>query len=180
MVFLVTKTGKRDKLAARGSTESGSARGRTRGRGQRRAQATMLRDYHQNPWHHEFPALPPNYCSYLARCISRNYRHDCSISCDTVSDLYSVVEYYFVTDRCGLPVELWEEENFRVTSVRDFIPPTCFRLKWRHSAYTPTYSTGTRHPKPPTGGGIYCDHSDPLTPYHPTFETYGPWAFANN
>jgi len=59
---------------------------------------------------------------------------------------YSVVEYYFVTDRCGLPVELWEEENFRLTSVRDFIPPTHFRLKWRHSAYTPTYGTGTRHP----------------------------------
>jgi len=152
--FSVIKTGKQNKLAARGSTESGNARGGTRGRGQRQAQAwASLQDYHQSPQHHEFPSLPPNYCSYLAWCISRNYRHDCSIYCKTVSDLYSVVEYYFVTDRCGLPIELWEEETFRATSVQDFIPPTHFRLKWRHSAYTPTYSTGTCHPKPPTGGG---------------------------
>ena len=180
MVFLVTKTGELNKLAGRGSTESGSARGRTRGRGQRRAQAVPLQQYHQSAQNHKFPPLPPNSCSFLARCLSRNSRHDCGIYCETISELYSVIEHYYVTDRRGLPVELWEQETFRPTAIRDYCPRPSFKLKWRHANYMPTYGTGTRYPKPPAEGGIYRDDSNPLAPINPTFPRKGPWAFGNN
>jgi hypothetical protein len=100
------------------------------------------------------PHLPNPYSTYLSHCISRRYRHDCSIHCESeIVDCYESFTYFNLLDRRGFPVEQWEE----IIKQKDFFSE--YRLLWRRADYRPItqYDTVDRYPTTPPDSSISYD-----------------------
>ena len=95
------------------------------------------------------PPLPSSYTTYISHCISRDGRHDCSVSCESeIIGLSPTTEYFYVVDKHGFPVELWEEKvNHQPYTLS-------YNLQWRRTDYKPKsqYNTADYYPTPPPGG----------------------------
>jgi hypothetical protein len=105
------------------------------------------------------PRLPSPYRTYISRCISRNYRHDCGIHCESeIVDRYELFTYFYLLDRFGFPVEQWEESHKRTNIHSEY------RLLWRRADYKPIsqYNTADRIPTTPPGGSLTYDEPEGL------------------
>ena len=100
------------------------------------------------------PPLPSTFSTYNAICTSRQYCHDCSVSCQSeITSVASTTQYFYIVVKNGYPVKLWEQKDMFGIRSRDY------NLKWRHPDYNPKfqYYAGDYHPYPPPGGGISED-----------------------
>jgi hypothetical protein len=109
--------------------------------------------------HRAVPHLPPPSTSYIASCISRSDRHNCSIHCETeILDWHTRKTWFYVCDRFGLPVQLWRQEDEQT------IFSSVYYLEWQAGHYSPK-------PTSPNPTNQY-----PLAPYGGSYsyETYSP------
>ena len=95
------------------------------------------------------PLLPKTYSRYRSVCISRPYKHDCSIHCKSKRiGTIDETSFFYILNRHGNPVELWGQtlhlESNRVT----------YNLKWRIPGFTPTtpFLAINNYPTIPPGG----------------------------
>ena len=95
------------------------------------------------------PSLPRRYSSFRSICISRPYKHDCSIRCES-KRLGPIDEtsFFYILDQHRNPVKLWGQTLHLESN------HISYNLRWRIPGYTPTtpFLKINKYPTIPPGG----------------------------
>ncbi len=91
------------------------------------------------------PPLPFDRTTYSACCTSWPGHHDCCITCESeIVGVYIETHYFYILNKHGLPIELWESTNNRNLNT------TTYKLQWRRPDinYIAQYNHPNYYPTP--------------------------------